>query len=453
MYFNLSSKSLKQVKEAGFENDFYFKILNEKIPCTKFVASFFSSKISKEIRNDPTVDYFNVKFPSKSEFYSSIEELKQKIERANFINKFKDLIEGQPILIESKEILEQDQDKAIFTSNTETAQLIIIFGNSLGNDEMISEGLELLGLTINSDDSIDTCKKMIEINRVFGKYDKKWYDHIASQFYSIFQEDEEMKEYLKKMSKNELDIIFSSDKLKIESEDSLFELITSLGPNYYFLYDYIEFQYLSIESIQKLIENINNYEIQFHPRLWSSICRRLTKPIEKGSSMNPREAKYKGIIEFLSKSENENIFSAKKIDVSTSKVENDSNFKIENLFDRSKSTCFRLDNVENGHITIDLKSNKINLKKYYFSVPSHTYSDGQPKSWRIEGSNDKNSWDLIDLRENDSSLKGSGNSNTFECSHETKKFYRYICIKEIYSHTNDHKFLLSELDLIGFIQA
>lgn len=261
---------------------------------------------------------------------------------------------------------------------------------------MISEGLKLLGLTINSDDSIDTCKKMIEINRVFGKYDKKWYDHIASQFYSIFQEDEEMKEYLKKMSKNELDIIFSSDKLKIESEDSLFELITSLGPNYYFLYDYIEFQYLSIESIQKLIENINNYEIQFHPRLWSSICRRLT------------------------------------------------NFKIEKI---------KLDNVENGHITIDLKSNKINLKKYYFSVPSHTYSDGQPKSWRIEGSNDQNSWDLIDLRENDSSLNRSGNSNTFECSHETKKFYRYIRIKEINSHTNDHQFLLSELDLIGFIKA
>lgn len=73
---------------------------------------------------------------------------------------------------------------------------------------------------------------------------------------------------LLKMDKEDAENIFSSDKLPVESEDSLFEVITLLGPDYYFILDYVEMQYLSVKNVAKLIENIDNCDILFHTLLW-----------------------------------------------------------------------------------------------------------------------------------------------------------------------------------------
>lgn len=73
---------------------------------------------------------------------------------------------------------------------------------------------------------------------------------------------------LLKMDKEDAENIFSSDKLRVESEDSLFEVITLLGPDYYFLFDYVEMQYLSVKNVAKLIENIDNCDILFRTLLW-----------------------------------------------------------------------------------------------------------------------------------------------------------------------------------------
>ena len=61
MEFYLSSKSLKQVKESGVEEDFKLRIFDNTINCSTFVALFISKKISQNYRNDPTIREWIVK--------------------------------------------------------------------------------------------------------------------------------------------------------------------------------------------------------------------------------------------------------------------------------------------------------------------------------------------------------------------------------------------------------
>lgn len=147
----------------------------------------------------------------------------------------------------------------------------------------------------------------------------------------------------------------------------------------------------------------------------------------------------------------QNVIDAQIIGYETTEVSDGS---IRDLFDNSQDTSFRLNSKEGGYIIFDFKTKRVSLSKYYFSVPSQKTgrTDGQPKSWRIDGSNDKSSWDQIDVKDNDKSLHGYGFSNTFACSNVTGKYYRYIRIKEVISNYNDHHFLLAELEFYGSIE-
>lgn len=101
MDFYLSSKSLRNIKESGIDNTFEIIIFDDTIYCSKFTASFLSPIISKQIRNDITVNQYFLEFSESSIFYSSHDELKNMIKRTNFINNLSIFLEGEPIRVES----------------------------------------------------------------------------------------------------------------------------------------------------------------------------------------------------------------------------------------------------------------------------------------------------------------------------------------------------------------
>lgn len=463
MEFYLSSKSLKQVKESGVEEDFKLRIFDNTINCSTFVALFISKQISQNYRNDPTIREFNFSFPTTSTFYNNRSELKNMIEHANFITKFNNFLTGSSIQIEEEKEGEiKDNDKS---KNLETAKLIIEFGKVLKNEEMIEKGLNFLYLNDLSDEK--SAINSIKVLQTLKDFDypqnpEQIYDTISKNFCTLFKtkSDNEEKsieiDKIKKMSRYDLEQIFSSPNLQIESEDWLFELINSLGPEFNYLYDYIEIQYLSVSNVELLIENIDKYEINLHNLLWSSICRRLLIDVSTvNKKQNPRQIKSQeikcddGIFKYLQKSSNDNVYVSKKIDVKVSGI---SGGEIKNIFDHSKDTVLRVKDNTNSFIIIDFKDKKVNLSKYYFSVPSQgtgTWSY-RPKTWIIEGSNDSSDWTTIDERNNDSSLINYNASNTFDIK-QNNNFYRYIRIKEIISQDNGHKILLSEIEFFGSI--
>lgn len=285
------------------------------------------------------------------------------------------------------------------------------------------------------------------------------YDMISASFIDIFNEETKIDflSELKKMDKNELDQIFGSKNLQIKSEDWLFEIITNLGKDFYFLYDYIEMQYLSVDNIRKLINNIDQYEIPLHKPLWSSICRRLIIDVSTIiKSSNPRQKSFPfidckdWIFNYLQKEKNENVYTSKIIDV---KISDKNGGDIKNLFDNSKTTFLKVTDQVNSYIIIDFKDKKVNLTKYYFSVPveKSNWKEDRPKSWLIEVSNDREEWITVDSRMNDYSLTGFGKFNTFTISNKSKDFYRYVRIKEIIGQNGNHRLLLSEVEFYGKI--
>ena len=292
-----------------------------------------------------------------------------------------------------------------------------------------------------------------------GDVGKIPYDFFSSHFYLLYNQKakEENKTYeiieeLKKLNKEDIEKIFSSTDLRVESEDSLFEVITLLGEDFYFLFDFLEVQYLSVENMKQLIENINNYEIPFHSKLWSSLCRRLC--LNCSSSSNPRQKTpiqcNDGVLRYIYDKTNRNVYLSNIIDVEVSGIDNG---EIKNLFDKSRETSLTLKNSEESYIIIDLKEKKINLTKYYLSVPNNNkyYSNDRPKTWNVSGSNDKKEWDTLDVKSNDSYLNSYGSNHTYECQRKNKNYYRYIRFNNITSQNNNHRMELSEIELYGSI--
>lgn len=463
MDFYITSKSLRLVKEARIEDDFKLIIFDDVISCSKFTAAFLSPKISKFINSNASVDEYYIRFPSKTDFYSTTEELKNMIKQTNFIKQIQDFLEGQPIHINNVITSEIKMKSGTIINNDNsndsvTTKLLIIFGQTLENNEMIDGALNFLGINekyikITPKNFFD----LIEFARIktYDQNNEELIQFIASNFFSLFnKENLENREKLKKLRNHELEKILRSPKLLIENEDSLFEIIYSLGSNFYNLFDYVEVQYLSIQNVVKLIQLIECNELSFHPLLWRSICRRLTYDYSKSSQIiNPRQKQTfisceNGIFNYLKKSLNANPYLAKEVDIECSKKDCG---KIECLFDNSKDTHFRLANRKDTFILFDFKNNKIKFSKYYFSVPSakNTAYTGRPKTWRVEASNDKIKWDLIDLRQNDTSLNTWSCSNTFDCQNKSDHYYKYVRIKDVVSHNDTQEFLLSEIEFYG----
>jgi hypothetical protein len=68
-------------------------------------------------------------------------------------------------------------------------------------------------------------------------------------------------------------VILSGDARQIESEDSLFAVLISLGSDFSHLLGPVRFEYSSRNGIDSFISAISSSSLD--SRLWSSICRRL----------------------------------------------------------------------------------------------------------------------------------------------------------------------------------
>lgn len=167
-------------------------------------------------------------------------------------------------------------------------------------------------------------------------------------------------------------------------------------------------------------------------------------PLSKTFEKTEIQCNY-GIFQYLQKLRGNNPYLSKEIDVETSTVNTG---EIRNLFDH-----FRVSDPSGSFIIFDFKDKKVNIIKYYFSVPTSSlgHSDGQPKTWIIEGSNDKYNWVTIDKQENDSKLRDYDASNTYSIENTNDIFYRFIRIKEIADQYDRHFLLLSEVEFYGSI--
>ena len=98
-----------------------------------------------------------------------------------------------------------------------------------------------------------------------------------------------------------------------------------------------------------------------------------------------------------------------------------------------------------GWIEFDFNDKKINLKTYHIRS-SHNYN---PKSWRIEGSNDKKSWDVLDYQKDAIKLSEHYEEENFECK-PNETYYRFIRYVQIEQWTNDIDKIINIADIKFF---
>ena len=144
----------------------------------------------------------------------------------------------------------------------------------------------------------------------------------------------------------------------------------------------------------------------------------------------------KGIISHLKDKYGENLCEKGKIQISDIGVHHEVSGPISNLikYDKDHINSFYRNNygsrpyptASEGWIEFDFLKRKVNLTSYTLRTSEYGFNSYyHAKSWRIVGSNDRESWEVVDQRVNNPSLNGKYKQCRFECS-RSDKYYRYI---------------------------
>lgn len=95
------------------------------------------------------------------------------------------------------------------------------------------------------------------------------------------------------------------------------------------------------------------------------------------------------------------------------------------------------------------------IRPKYYSIKAKTNNDSNhPRSWKILGSNDKITWDSLDVRTDNESLCGIGASDTFKIKKDLdeNQCYRYLKLLQTDVNSSCYYYLaLTNLEFFGTI--
>lgn len=430
----LKPSCILAVPIQAYDNDFTFIVNGEEFKTSRLISDILSPVICRSHLNDPTVDKFIINTHERGDF-------SQVLQLATF-----------------KEITFSDNE--------------IPF---------ISEVIEILG---NNSVECDT-DTMITLDNVFryvrlGEKKSIFYrkrlltaiDFLSKHFYEICETyDEEFSTF----SINTLIKILSNDQLRLKSENQLLNFVNNLykkDSKYSILYGAIFFENVSTKAIREFLSVYNSGDMT--QETWSRLCSRLSYEIKKGTkkgAKNNRRYVTKGLFEDY------------EYDIEEEEEMSDDDFvEFEDdsdgiIFNYSKSRVFKgiinyiikhskNESNPNINITASSVSKSVNsdisldpsntilydepekvfmsncqpeswicydFKKRFVVPTSYTIRTGKggpnsikPKSWVIEGSNDKKKWTVLDEQQNSPHLNGSFFVHTYPIKSKNMKMFRYL---------------------------
>lgn len=162
-----------------------------------------------------------------------------------------------------------------------------------------------------------------------------------------------------------------------------------------------------IQSIQSDLHTINNYN--------------------KLKIFKYQQGKeFDGILRSLSNETGGNIHNNGTIQITTNSQY--SNYVPQNIVNFDTNSLYHSENIKDTYLLFDFKNKIIQLSNY--SIMSHSSANSCLRNWVVEASNDGKIWEEIDKHNEDSSLNGEKNENTFNISQKNRNFYRYIKLRQ-----------------------
>ena len=252
----LSSKGFQNFPFELHEGDFEFVIGNQIYKCNSIVAEFLSPKISK----------LRILDPSFSRYELEAQDLNSKF------NEFISLVFDSHLHVGSKDF-----------------DFFVSVSKELENEEILSQ---LINSFISSTElTVSNAVKMLKLRQMIcceGE-DEREISFIASKMSEI--------EDLCSLEIHQLRSILSHSSLRIESEDWLYNFISSLiskDKRFGELLEFVHFEFLNKDSIEHFIKSSPSFIFDnFNLPIWNSICLRLLeKPLIKSVSHNLQETRF-----------------------------------------------------------------------------------------------------------------------------------------------------------------
>jgi len=161
---------------------------------------------------------------------------------------------------------------------------------------------------------------------------------------------------------------------------------------------------------------------------------------------------FSGILDGMSKKLGRNLAGSSDVDVTASTV-NSSSEGFQNVL-KNDSSHWASENLPNSWIQYDFKQRKVSITSY--SINSHF----KVKSWKVEGSTDGSTFEIIDNKVDTTDFQNS-NSNFNDPNSQknfpvqpNNKYYRYIRITSTSKNWNNYDhFCLSRVEFFGFVQS
>lgn len=348
---------------------------------------FISPLISKLMLVDPTIDEFVLKTPKSSEC-------------AKYLRL---LLNG---------------------SNVSVADNMVVTFHGIAC-ELRSE--ELLSHFIN-ELNLGNALEIVQIKHQKNLNIDKEVDFIASHFPDFLVEK------LLALDLYIIDSILGSESLVVWFEATLInfieELIKEHGDEYKILLRHLHLENVDSKNVFHFFELIEGCDLEW---FLPCIMRRAILPVATFSLQEEDTRRYKDFYKFYK------YLTDEKITKGVIDIEDTTNFsqkKVYNLVDpeKWKQTYWDCvtDDIEGGAFIFDFKNIsidevRVDINGYMLKAHSSNYSSGDfMKSWRVEGSNDKKTWKVIDEQKDSSALL----SNMAEgyWSFEPVQWYRYIRI-------------------------
>lgn len=434
----LDTNLIKEIPFREYQKDFTFVVNGQEYPTNRIIADILSPIIRQYHLTDKTIDHFYINTLNKNDQTS--------------FSKILSLITFQP------QTLTEEEVKYFI-------EIFTILGNQKELYKLIHQNTE--EITLKNVFSLIQVKQKY-FNQFQSKNNSNQPDNFYIDFKFLIQKELEFisshfyeidKEKVQNLDANLIEEIIKSDKLELEDEDSLINLINGIylkDPKLSYLYSYVDFMLISIESLQHFSEIFELNDIT--SEIWNSILNRSlnSKPPEKANKkykmkgiplLYKKGDDFNGIIKYLTEKTGGNIHNNGTIQTTASSCQNGCEPK--NLLDFNYNAYYQAGQFNNDWIMFDFKNRKVNLTNYSIKSNSTSKNGSNLKSWAIEISEDGKTWTKIDEQKNCEAINGSRLTGTFEV--KPNKFSRYIRLLQTDKNWSGNYFWFYYIEFYGYL--
>jgi hypothetical protein len=215
-----------------------------------------------------------------------------------------------------------------------------------------------------------------------------------------------------------LGMILSKESLKVNTEDCLCGLVIELGFEFFSLFEFIHFEFVSPSIACKFSEIYKSCLHLLNLSIWKAICSRFILPVTRSNSSSSHRHMIErhhfsadesgwlnGIVHYLQE-KNCKTFSIHCSSTAGSGWEPGGSAAEHAIQLEQTSNYFVSENIPNQWLM--LYFNEMRVRVFSYTLRTHVYDVGacHLKSWVLEGSLDSENWTNLDTQNNNGDLNG-----------------------------------------------